>query len=87
MGAIDDDGMELAAGRLCPVCVAEASSSGGSDSLVQVELFQETLMSCLGFCATRGRPGGSYSTATRYTDDGRFGVPSGRSGASTGVTR
>jgi hypothetical protein len=60
-----------------------ASSWGGSDSPVQVELFPEALTP--GVLRDRGRRGGSYSKATRYTDSGRFGVPPGRSGAPAGA--
>jgi hypothetical protein len=42
-------------------------------------LLQEALMP--GGLRDRGRAGGPYPKATRYTDDGRFGVPPGRSGA------
>ena len=68
---------------LCPVYAAGHRSWRGSDSPVQVV--------CAGGSDARGCPwrggrrGGSYSKATRYTDSGRSGVPSGRSGASAGV--
>lgn len=71
----------LAAGDCAPS--KWASSWGGSDSPVQVELFQEALTP--GVVRDRGQAGKLVLDGDPVHGQRRFGVPSGRSGASAGV--